>query len=117
MWRALGVDVAMALVFAMAGLASHSQELLLGDILRVAWPFVAAAVGGSLLANRLAPTRWWLAGLIVAGVTAIGGIALRVLSGGGAEGTFVLVTAIVLTILMVGWRGVVAVQEKHFPQK
>lgn len=109
MWRALGFDVAAAVVFAIVGRASHGSELSLAGIAQTAWPFAVAATAGSLLASRFGGDSWWRAGPIAWGVTVLGGIGLRLLGGETAQLPFVVVTAAVLALLLFGWRGVAAI--------
>ncbi len=113
MWRALGIDVAAALVFAIIGRASHGSELSPTGIWQTAWPFLVAAVAGSLLASRFGGGSWWLAGLIAWAVTALGGIGLRLLGGDTAQPAFVAVTAAVLAVLLLGWRAVAAIPARR----
>ncbi|MCW5952686.1 MAG: DUF3054 domain-containing protein [Propionibacteriaceae bacterium] len=108
MWRALGFDVAAAIVFAIVGRASHGSELSLAGIAQTAWPFVVAAIVGSLLASRFGEDSWRRAGLIVWVVTVLGGVGLRLLGGETAQLAFVVVTAAVLALLLLGWRAVAA---------
>lgn len=100
----LAVDVVLTIVFAAIGRLSHGEDAFLPGLVRTAWPFVVAAVVGSLLASWLGGGSWWLSGLIVWVVTAAGGIGLRLLAGDTARGAFALVTAITLAILLIGWR-------------
>ncbi|MCA0251368.1 MAG: DUF3054 domain-containing protein [Actinobacteria bacterium] len=108
MGRALGIDVAAALVFAIIGRASHGSELSLPGIAQTAWPFVVAALAGSLLASRFGGDSWWRAGLMAWVVTVGGGLGLRLLGGDTAQLPFVVVTAAVLGLLLLGWRALAA---------
>jgi hypothetical protein len=112
MWRALGFDVAAAIVFAIIGRASHGSELSLPGITQTAWPFVVAAIAGSLLASRFGGDSWWRAGLIAWAVTVLGGVGLRLLGGETAQLPFVVVTAAVLALLLIGWRAIAAIRPR-----
>lgn len=102
---ALAVDVVLVVVFGALGLASHEGAVDAAGLLRVAWPFVVALLAGWLAlrvwTDPAAPVR---KGLPLWGMTALGGLALRVVTGGGAAIPFVVVTAIVLLAFLVGWR-------------
>lgn len=113
MWRALGIDMAVALVFAIIGRASHGSELSLTGIAQTAWPFVVAAIAGSLLAWRFGRDSWWQAGLIAWAVTLLGGVGLRLLGGETAQLPFVVVTAAVLALLLFGWRAIAAIPSRR----
>lgn len=106
MGRALGFDVVAAVLFAIIGRASHGFELSLPGIAQTAWPFVVAAIVGSLLASRLGGDSWWRTGVIAWAVTVAGGIGLRLLGGETAQLPFVIVTGAVLALLLLGWRAV-----------
>ena len=108
MWRAVGIDVAAAIAFAIIGRASHGSELSLAGIAQTAWPFVVAAIVGSLLASRFGGESWSRAALIAWAVTVLGGIGLRLLGGETAGWPFVVVTAAVLALFLLGWRAVAA---------
>jgi hypothetical protein len=102
---ALLVDVAFVLLFATLGRASHEEGLTVGGVLGVAWPFLAALVVGWVAARQRGawPTRVrssWLVWL----VTALLGLALRVVAGGGFAWSFGVVTLLVLGLFLVGWR-------------
>lgn len=105
---ALALDVVLVLAFAAIGRASHESGVLgeggLG-LLTTAWPFVAALGLGWLVSlawrRPFAPLR---TGLPVWAVTLVGGMLLRTLSGQGTAAPFVIVAALTLLALLVGWR-------------
>lgn len=113
MGRALGFDVAAAVLFALIGRASHGAEFSLAGIAQTAWPFVVAAAVGSLLASRFGGGQWWRQGLIAWLVTVAGGIALRLAGGETAQPGFVIVTGVVLAVMLLGWRAVVALRTRR----
>ena len=76
-WWALVVDLAFVLVFVLIGRSSHAEAVDPLGVLTTTWPFAV--------------------GLVV-------GVLLRVASGQGIEPSFVVVTAVVLGVLLVGWR-------------
>ena len=102
--RDLVIDLVLVIAFAAIGRASHAEDLSAGGIWQTAWPFLLAAVAGSLLGQRLAGSSWWRQGLVVWAVTVIGGVALRLASGQSAAAGFVVVATLVLGLLLIGWR-------------
>lgn len=103
---AIIVDAVFVLVFAAIGRASHDENPL--GFLLTAWPFLVALVVGHALA-ALVPARprrpWSLGwGLIVWLVTVAGGMLLRLATGDSAETPFIVVAALVLAAMLLGWR-------------
>jgi hypothetical protein len=108
---AFALDACLVVVFATVGRASHDEGVDLVGVLGVAWPFLVALAVGWLVARARSgtwPVRMagsatvWLA-------TVVGGLALRVATGGGFAWSFGLVTLLVLGILLIGWRCAVEV--------
>ncbi|WP_260980121.1 DUF3054 domain-containing protein [Agrococcus jejuensis] len=101
---AVGIDVASVVLFAAVGRASH-ESFTVGGVALTALPFlVALAVGwvGSLAWRAPhAPVR---AGLPIWIVTLVGGMLGRMLLGEGTALAFVIVAALTLLLLLVGWR-------------
>lgn len=103
---AIIVDAVFVLVFAAIGRASHDENPL--GFLLTAWPFLVALVVGHAFA-ALVPARprrpWSLGwGLIVWLVTVAGGMLLRLATGDSAETPFIVVAALVLAAMLLGWR-------------
>lgn len=94
-------DVVAAVVFAAIGRLSHGESL--AGLAATAWPFAVAAAVGSLVAGRRGGP-WWVQGLLAWAITTFGGIGLRFAAGGGVQPGFVVVTAVVLAIFLLGWR-------------
>lgn len=105
---ALALDALLVLLFTAVGRASHADDVLAG-LAQTAWPFLLA-LGVGWLASRAwrAPASPVRTGLPLWAVTVVGGVALRAVSGQGAPVGFVVVTALVLLVLLVGWRLVAA---------
>lgn len=99
--RALTYDIVVVFLFAAVGRLAHGEDLrLLGA---TAWPFVTAAIVGSLVSTwRGGP--WWGQGLTAWLVTTTIGLLLRLVSGGSVQPAFALTTAAVLALLLIGWR-------------
>lgn len=112
---ALILDALFVLVFAVIGRASHEEDP--GGFLITAWPFIVALLLGHLVAALL-PARphrpWSLSwGAVVWGVTVVGGMLLRIVSGETAQVAFIIVATLVLGLFLVGWRAVAAVLRRR----
>jgi len=106
---AAAADAAGILAFAAVGRASHVGTDGVGDALGVAAPFLAAAALTWVVTRtfrdplpvRTAGVRVWLG-------TWAAGMVIRGLTGGGLAPSFLVVAAAALGVLLVGWRGIVA---------
>lgn len=101
----LALDIALVLVFAAIGRASHDEQAFGVGLLQTAWPFLAALALGWLatLAWRR-PTAPLRTGVGVWAVTVVGGMLLRAASGQGTAPAFIVVATLTLLVLLVGWR-------------
>jgi hypothetical protein len=107
--RAAVLDAAVVVVFALVGRASHREDLAPSGVLGTAWPFLAAGAVGWIVARAWrSPSRVVPVGVIVWAVTVVVGMVLRALTGEGVVVPFVITTAIILGILMLGWRAISA---------
>ncbi|MBP2437334.1 DUF3054 domain-containing protein [Microbacterium amylolyticum] len=107
---ALGIDAVLVTCFVVLGMGSHHDRWGVADLALVAWPFlVALAAAWAVPVVRRRPRGLGLPALIVALVTALGGLALRVLTGGGFALSFAIVTLVVIAAFVWGWRVIVAV--------
>jgi len=107
--RAVVLDAALIVVFVLVGRASHGEDLAPSAVLATAWPFLAGGLVGWIVARAWrGPSRIVPTGLLVWGVTLVVGVVLRALSGEGVVVPFVVTTAIVLAVLLLGWRAVSA---------
>ncbi|MDO8383036.1 MAG: DUF3054 domain-containing protein [Microbacterium sp.] len=105
-------DVLLVVVFAVIGRASHDEGVLGpggSGLVQTSWPFLVALIAGWLVTlawrQPLAPVRTGL-GLWV--ITVVGGMLLRAVSGQGTALAFIIVAAVTLLVLLVGWRVVVS---------
>lgn len=99
------IDIVAVVLFAIAGRASHAEELGLAGIAQTAWPFlVAVLVATGIYSLIAAAGTGFTAGMVVWLVTLLGGLALRLVSGTTAAVPFMLVAAGVLGALFFGWR-------------
>jgi hypothetical protein len=99
------LDVMVVMSFIVIGRDAHGFTNDWGATLEVALPFLLAlSVGIGVAMAWMDPTSW-LAGLVIAAVTVIGGLVLRkYVFHDGTATTFVLLTAGWMTAWMVGWR-------------
>ena len=102
---AAAVDGALILVFVLIGRRNHEAALSLGGIAQTAWPFLVGAVAGWLAVRAWRhPFALWPTGTVIWAATVGGGMALRVASGQGVQLAFVIVAALTLAALLLGWR-------------
>ena len=104
-WPALAADVICILVFAIVGRTSHAESTDLAGVLSTAWPFLAGYALGLTLARSWRHPVARPSALVLWVSTVVAGMALRVLTGAGVQLSFVVVTAVVLGVLLLGWRG------------
>jgi membrane protein implicated in regulation of membrane protease activity len=98
-------DVLAVVLFVAIGLLQHGFDISTQNLVLVGWPFAAALIVGHLASQSWrAPFRVWPQGVFVWAITIVGAMAVRTLMQAGTEVSFVIVTAIVLGILMLGWR-------------
>lgn len=109
---AAGLDIVMVLVFAVVGRSSHGEADSLAGVLTTAWPFLVAAVTGSLIAFPWRKPYGWRTGIVVWVTTVVLGMVLRVVAGGSTAVTFWIVAFISLGILQLGWRLVARLIER-----
>lgn len=108
MLRSIGAlvgDLLAVLVFVAIGLTSHGEELTTTNLAIVAWPFAFGALLGHLaIRSWRRPFGIWPQGVLIWAITVAAAMAIRTLFSQGTEVSFVIVTASVLAVLMIGWR-------------
>lgn len=108
MFRSLGAligDVLVVILFVAVGMIQHGTPLTSQNLILVGWPFVAGLLLGHLaIRSWKAPFSLWPHGIFVWAITVAAAMALRTLLGQGTETSFVIVTAVVTAVLMLGWR-------------
>ncbi|QLD11102.1 DUF3054 domain-containing protein [Microbacterium oleivorans] len=103
---ALVLDAVLVVAFAATGRASHDSDVLAG-LWQTSWPFLAGlAAAWTVVRAWRSPTAIVPTGLIVWGVTVVGGMLLRAVSGQGTALPFVIVATLTLLVLLVGWRAI-----------
>jgi hypothetical protein len=109
-------DLLAVALFVVIGISQHGMQVDTTALLVVAFPFAVALVIGHVAAQTWrAPFRVWPQGVCIWVITVVGGMAVRTLYGLGTEPSFVAVTAIVLGVLMLGWRGAAHYLTRHKP--
>lgn len=98
------VDLLAIIAFVLIGRASHGENLVVGALATL-WPFVVGAIVGWFLARGRVLSVWPGGALVWFASVAIG-VLLRAATGQGVEPSFVVVTAIVLGVLLIGWRAI-----------
>ncbi|AZZ54485.1 DUF3054 domain-containing protein [Rathayibacter iranicus] len=113
-WLGLGVDTALVLVFVVIGRRSHEEGSELLGLATTLWPFlIALLVGWAVSRSWRAPDRILPTGLVVWAVTVVGGMLLRLASGQGVQWSFVIVTAVVLAVFLLGRRALTRLKERR----
>ena len=101
---AFGADALLVLVFVLIGRATHENPLL--GALVTYWPFLVGLLVGWLVSRAWkAPLALLRTAVPVWICTVAVGMLLRALSLQGIQLSFVAVTAVVLAVFLVGWRG------------
>jgi hypothetical protein len=102
---AVAADAVAVLLFVVIGRSNHHESTGSHGVWHTAWPFLlGAALGLALTAySRVTPTTI-RAGVRVWVWTVVIGLVVRSASGGGTAPAFVVVAAIVLGVVLVGWR-------------
>ncbi|MCT1602673.1 DUF3054 domain-containing protein [Kocuria sp. p3-SID1433] len=105
LWFAL--DAALVCLFGAIGKSSHDGSAW--QFFDASWPFlVGLGLGWLAVAFLRRPGRELISGLIIWVLTVLGGAVLRVASGDGAPASFLIVTASVLLVFLLGWRLIAA---------
>jgi membrane protein implicated in regulation of membrane protease activity len=116
-WLASVADGAAVLVFAAVGSFSHShaEDVTPLGVLEVAWPFLVGGAVGTVAGRTWLRPESLPSGTAVWGGTLVGGMLLRALTGGSVQTSFVIVAAIVLATLLLGWRATYRVLKSRCP--
>lgn len=110
MLRFLGAlvgDLLAILLFVAIGLLQHGEPLTGASLFSVAWTFtVGMLIGHLAVQSWRRPFGLWPQGVLIWAITLVGGMALRTLFQQGTEVSFVIVTALVLAVFLLGWRAI-----------
>lgn len=102
---AILLDIVCVFVFALVGRASHAEATDPAGVLRTAAPFLLATLMAWVYLVLKNPTEVLLRqGLIVWGTALVLGMTFRVMLGDGVQVAFVVVAALALAVLLLGWR-------------
>jgi len=103
---AAGADVLAVLVFAAVGRSSHAEAVAVFGVLSTAMPFLLGLLAGWLVVRAWrAPLRLPVGVAVWAGAVVVG-LGLRAAFTHRLPLTFVLVVAVSLVLLLLGWRAV-----------
>jgi hypothetical protein len=100
----LVLDLVAVLLFATVGRRSHAEGISAAGVLDTAWPFLAGAATGWGAARAWRRPTSLASGAVVWATTLVLGMALRRATGDGTAAPFVVVAALVLAALFLGWR-------------
>jgi hypothetical protein len=106
-WSALAGDLVCVLAFAVIGRSSHAEANDVSGVLHTAWPFLVGCLLGFVLARVWRAPAALATGTVVWVTTVVAGLALRLAGGATAQLPFVIVTAVSLAVLLLGWRALV----------
>lgn len=110
MFRAFGSligDILAVVLFVAIGLIQHDVVATATNIALVGWPFLLGMLVGHLaIRSWRAPFGLWPHGVFVWAITVVAAMAIRTLFGAQPPVAFVIVTAVSLAVLMLGWRAV-----------
>jgi peptidoglycan/LPS O-acetylase OafA/YrhL len=103
-------DLVAVMIYVTVGRSSHDESLAVSGLFDTAWPFLIGIVGGYI---GIALTRWpalsLRGGAVITVKTLVIGLVLRYgVAKDGTEFSFVVVTVLVLSVLMLGWRLIAA---------
>ncbi len=99
------MDVLAVVAFVLVGRGSHEEGLTLGGVASTAAPFLLALAAGWVVSQAWRHPFAVRTGVVVWGVTVITGLLLRRFAwNDGTALAFVIVTAVVLGVIIVGWR-------------
>lgn len=107
-------DAVLVVAFAIIGRSSHEEGLDLAGVWATAWPFLAGLVVGWVVASAWRhPLAVWPAGVVVWACTFLVGMLLRVVTGQGVALAFIVVAALTLAVLLIGWRAIALLMSRR----
>jgi hypothetical protein len=100
-------DAVLVVAFAIIGRSTHEEGLDFAGVWGTAWPFLAGLVLGWVVALAWRhPLAVWPTGVVVWAGTFLAGMLLRMTTGQGVALAFIIVAALTLAVLLIGWRGI-----------
>ena len=114
-WVAAFLDVGWVLLFVAIGRNSHTEGVTLAGGAETAWPFlVGLALGWAVIRAWHRPAALVPTGVVVWLVCVGTAMALRLVSGQGAAGAFIVVALAFVGLGLVGWRtGAVVIERRR----
>jgi FlaA1/EpsC-like NDP-sugar epimerase len=111
---ALGIDVFSVTLFVAIGRREHDRDSAIAGLIATAAPFlIALALAWLVLRVWQRPTDWRI-GVGICAITVAAAMLLRnLVFGDGTATSFVIVTTLFLTLLLVGWRLAYALIERR----
>lgn len=110
---AFAADIACVLLFCAIGRRSHAEGVTIAGVADTAWPFLAGAGVGWLVARGWhRPTALTPTGLAVWLATVVVGMLLRKATGEGTALSFIIVASSTTALLLLGWRAVAAFRRR-----
>jgi hypothetical protein len=108
------LDAVLVVAFAIIGRGTHEERLDLAGAWGTAWPFLVGLVLGWAVALAWRhPLAVWPTGVVVWAGTFLAGMLLRVATGQGVALAFVIVAALTLALLLIGWRGIALLMSRR----
>lgn len=108
------MDVILVALFVFIGRASHHETLSPGGLVRTAIPFLVGLVVGWMIVVLIRlPAARWRAGLVVWASTLAVGMVMRRFTGQGVAQSFIVVAALFLAVLLIGWRLLAGIRRHH----
>jgi len=102
---AAAVDTVLILVFAAIGRDAHHREEPILGVLLTAWPFLAGAAAGWIIARAWrSPLSVRRAGVPVWVASLVGGMLLRAVTGQTVVLPFIIVATLALAVFLLGYR-------------
>jgi peptidoglycan/LPS O-acetylase OafA/YrhL len=110
-------DAVVVIGFALVGRGSHAETVDMRGVIATAWPFLGGlALGWVATRAWRTPLRVFPTGLGIWGSTVTIGLLLRLLSDQGNAPGFVIVTAVVLGLGLLGWRACALLVRRRRPR-
>lgn len=114
---AIFLDLALVVLFAVIGRASHGEALDFDGLIRTGAPFFAATlIMVILMTLRRVDLQTLRSGIYIWGFTLGLGMIFRVLIGDGTQLAFILVAGAFLALFLIGWRILWFVYQKRREQ-
>jgi peptidoglycan/LPS O-acetylase OafA/YrhL len=112
---ALVLDVVAVMLFAAIGRRTHGESTAIVGVLATGWPFLVGALAGWTGGSAWRRPASLRTGAIIAATAWAGGMALRAVTGQGTAVPFLIVAAVSLVVLLIGWRLVAGLTGRRRP--